>query len=89
MAEETAFQTLDVSAVQADLLRLLCRTAREKGRIEVTNCGGESCVVISKQELDSLEKALEILANTDVGKALCATVANCANQTEQPVAVAV
>ena len=64
-AEGPIFATLDAPALQADLLNLLCRTARENGRIEITNCGGGACVLISKDELDGLERALEILSNTD------------------------
>ena len=35
----------------------------EKGRVEITNCEGHSCVMISKEELDLIESALEILSN--------------------------
>jgi PHD/YefM family antitoxin component YafN of YafNO toxin-antitoxin module len=64
------FQTLDAAALaQTDLTVLLCRTVRYQGRVEITNCDGGVCVVISKEELDSLEAALEILSNAD-GKAM-------------------
>lgn len=70
MTNDGPFQTLDASKLQqADLIRLLCLTVRFKGRVEITNCDGGSCVMISKDELDSLEAALEILSNTD-GKAM-------------------
>ena len=64
MQEEPLFQTIEPSNLQSSLLRLLCRTAREYGRIEIPNCDGGTCVVISKDELDCLERALEILAAT-------------------------
>lgn len=70
MADEPLFTTLDASKLEAGLVRLLCRTAREHGRVEITNCDGSSCVMISKDELDSLERALEILANTEAGHTL-------------------
>ena len=65
MFDESVFQTVEAGTLQADLVRMLCRTAREKGRIEITNCDGGSCVMISKEELDYLEAALEILSKTD------------------------
>jgi hypothetical protein len=65
MIDEPVFQTVEAGKLQADLVRILCRTAREKGRIEITNCDGGSCVMISKEELDYLEAALEILSKTD------------------------
>jgi hypothetical protein len=65
MVDEPVFQTVEAGKFQADLVRMLCRTAREKGRIEITNCDGGSCVMISKEELDYLEAALEILSQTE------------------------
>lgn len=64
------FQTLDVAKVQSNLVELLCRTAQKKGRIEIDNGDGTSCVVISKEELDDLERALAILADSDAGRAM-------------------
>lgn len=64
------FRTLDISHFQGNLAELLCRTAQRKGRIEIDNGDGTSCVVISKAELDDLERALEILADSEAGRVL-------------------
>ena len=63
MVEEPLFYSMDGATLGKDLLKVLCRIAREKGRVEITNCDGSSCVMISKDELDSIESALEILSN--------------------------
>ncbi len=63
MAEEPLFFEMDGQTLGKDLLKVLCRIAREKGRVEITNCDGSSCVMISKEELDLIESALEILSN--------------------------
>src|SRR5258705_6277939 len=63
MVEEPLFYSMDGTTLGKDLLKVLCRIAREKGRVEITNCDGSSCVMISKDELDLIESALEILSN--------------------------
>jgi len=63
MVDEPLFYSMDGTTLGKDLLKVLCRIAREKGRVEITNCDGSSCVMISKDELDSIESALEILSN--------------------------
>ena len=63
MVEEPLFYTMDGATLGKDLLKVLCRIAHEKGRVEITNCDGSSCVMISKEELDLIESALEILSN--------------------------
>jgi hypothetical protein len=63
MVEEPLFYSMDGATLGKDLLKVLCRIAREKGRVEITNCDGSSCVMISKDELDLIESALEILSN--------------------------
>ncbi len=63
MVDEPLFYSMDGASLGKDLLKVLCRIAREKGRVEITNCDGSSCVMISKDELDSIESALEILSN--------------------------
>ena len=43
-----------------------------KGRVEVTRRGCEDvCVLISKSELEALERALEILCESQEYKAMC------------------
>ena len=63
MVEEPLFYSMDGATLGKDLLKVLCRIAHEKGRVEITNCDGSSCVMISKDELDLIESALEILSN--------------------------
>ena len=70
MADDPLFFNLDASTLPGHLVQLLCRIATEKGRVEITNCDGGNCVMISKEELDNLEDALELLSNTEQGKAL-------------------
>jgi hypothetical protein len=77
MHDNSLFRSIDGANLkdEGDFLALLCTIAREKGRIEVTNCDGGTCVLISKEELDALELALEVLSTTDGVKRLHETVA--------------
>ncbi len=84
MSDEPLFTTLDASTAQGDLMGLVNRTSRGKGRIEITNGDGACCVLISKDELVSLEDALEILARTDGAKAIERTIERFAMLTEGP-----
>jgi hypothetical protein len=61
-----AFPTLTLAQVRSDLIDLYRRIACTQGRVEITaEEGGEcDCVLISKAELDSLERALTILADS-------------------------
>jgi PHD/YefM family antitoxin component YafN of YafNO toxin-antitoxin module len=61
-----SFQTMRIDDdTSLDLTRLHSSVLQSRGRIELTNSAGDSCVLISKVELDALEKALEILSSTD------------------------
>lgn len=79
---DSLFQTLNVSTIQSNLVELLCRTAQKKGRIEIDNGDGTSCVVISKVELDDLERALEILADSEAGRAMHHAIQRFANMSQ-------
>lgn len=59
-------KTYDLSLIASNLHQLHEHVTRTLGRVEITRAGSEQrCVLISKQELDSLERALEILSDTD------------------------
>ena len=59
------FQSLDVTRFRRAIANLHEVVGCGKGRIEVTRQGCEDvCVLISKCELDSLEHALRIMAET-------------------------
>jgi PHD/YefM family antitoxin component YafN of YafNO toxin-antitoxin module len=59
------FQTLDVTRFRRALANLHETVGCGKGRIEVTRRGCEDvCVLISKAELESLERALQIFAES-------------------------
>ena len=61
------FAVLDLDAANPNHLNLAglhAQVLANYGRIELLRRGG-ACVLISKDELDSLEKALEILSATD------------------------
>jgi hypothetical protein len=75
-----AFGIFDLDSSAIDLSDLHARVLRHSGRIELQRCGG-SCVLISKDELDGLEKALEILSNTDTMRAMRAELAMVASLT--------
>jgi len=59
-------KSYDVSLIASNLGQLHEFVARTKGRIEITRAGtDERCVLISQEELQALERALEILSDTD------------------------
>jgi PHD/YefM family antitoxin component YafN of YafNO toxin-antitoxin module len=73
------FETLDANHVGSGLARLHERVVRSRGRVEITVDGtDERCVILSKSELDSLEEALGILAETDAFRAMHAQVSQVA-----------
>ncbi|WP_428938739.1 hypothetical protein [Fontivita pretiosa] len=63
MASRT-FQTIDVEQTNGQMARLHAQVLREQSRIQVRSEAGIS-VLISKSELDGLERALEILSQTE------------------------
>jgi PHD/YefM family antitoxin component YafN of YafNO toxin-antitoxin module len=75
-------RTYDVSLIAQSLHQLHEHVTRTLGRIEVTRPGSdERCVLISKQELESLERALEILSDTDDVRDMCGKIAQLAAAT--------
>jgi hypothetical protein len=62
----------DVSMIAPVLESLHEHVTRTNGRVEITRRGtDERCVLISKEELFCLERALEILSDTDGVRDIC------------------
>ena len=71
------FTVLDLDAAEAshvNLHNLHAQVLGHWGRVELVRRGG-ACVLISKDELDGLEKALEILSSTDTARLMRQQVA--------------
>ena len=69
-----AHQTIEIERVQRDLNELHEHVIRNWGRITITRGGVQgdaACVLISKAELDELERALEIYNESAGGRAMC------------------
>jgi PHD/YefM family antitoxin component YafN of YafNO toxin-antitoxin module len=68
--------TYDVSIIAPSLESLHQHVTREKRRIEMTRPGSdERCVLISAEELASLERALEILSHTEPYRHMASRIA--------------
>jgi prevent-host-death family protein len=66
----SSFRTIDVTHARRELARLFEQVSRGE-RVEITRRGSSAtCVIISKTELEALERALEILSETEEVKAL-------------------
>ena len=76
-----AHQTLDSHRARRELDELLEHVARNWGRIEITRSdGGDSCVLLSKAELQSIERALEILCELPGGREICDEITSLAER---------
>jgi PHD/YefM family antitoxin component YafN of YafNO toxin-antitoxin module len=83
--DSSPFLALPLAHVQRDLLKLYERVARQTGRVEILGPGGErACVLISKAELDSLERALEVLSDAPAVREMTAELAQLA-QCAEPI----
>jgi len=66
MADELHTKTYDVSVLSQSLAQLHEFVTLRDARVEITRPGSEErCVMLSKRELEALEKALEILSDTE------------------------
>jgi PHD/YefM family antitoxin component YafN of YafNO toxin-antitoxin module len=70
----SSFRSVSLTHAQSGLGQILARVCREKGRVEIRD-GQHACVLISKEELETLEEALEILSNTSDVKKIAQTIA--------------
>jgi PHD/YefM family antitoxin component YafN of YafNO toxin-antitoxin module len=58
------FKTIDVNQAAHSLRSLLAQVSSGIGRIEIVDANGCVCVLLSKIELDTLERAISILSGT-------------------------
>ena len=80
----TTMESLTVQELRENLPDLIQGVARGKQRVEVRHTTGERCVLISKQELDSLEKAIAILSDTAEFRDISTSLSRLAEATSQP-----
>jgi hypothetical protein len=66
-------QSVSIERMCRDLGNLHSQVIRNWGRIEITASDGtnEACVLISRAELECLERALEIFCESPGGKEIC------------------
>lgn len=79
---EQRYQAMDVTRFRKTLTELHEQVGRMRGRVEVKRRGCDDvCVLISKTELEALERALEILASGPEYQAMCDEIAQLAAAT--------
>jgi hypothetical protein len=61
---QESFIKVELNQLPAGLRDLHQRVVGQTGRIELRDGDGPACVLISKSELDALERALDILSQT-------------------------
>ena len=88
MSEGSGFSSMSIDQVQLQLNQLFKQTCRAKGRVEIRD-GDNCCVLISKEELDALEEALEILSNTAQVQKMARTIAALTHTVAQGPLIAV
>jgi len=84
---DNADAKLDLTLARRELAHLYEQVTQGKQRIEIADGDSrDTCVIISRQELESLERALEILSDTDGVRELSAALAQAAAAAERPLA---
>jgi len=69
------FQSIDVIRLRDAIAKIHQQVSCGHGRIELTRSGCDDvCVIVSKADLESLERGLEILAGTIEYKTMCQNV---------------
>jgi hypothetical protein len=82
MSAENYFHSLDVARFHEVVHKIHETVAARCGRVELTRDGCDDvCVVISKCELEALERAVEILTECADYKSMCDEVARVAAAT--------
>jgi len=75
-------QSMSIERICRDLSALHAQVIRNWGRIEITANDGsnDACVLISRSELECLERALELFCESPDGKEFCKELEDIAKQ---------
>ena len=77
------FPVVDLDTASRSLQELHSRVGSARTRVEISGLSGEVCVLISKAELEALERSIELLGDSELCTELHNTVAT--NHTAWPV----
>ena len=82
-------RTYDAIMIASNIQQLHEHVTRTLGRVEITRAGSDDrCVLMSKRELEALERALEILSDTHDVRDMSGKIAQLAAATGPQVATA-
>ena len=77
-------ESMSVQEIKENLSDLLRLVSQRKKRIQIRDGSSEPCLLISLAEVEALEQAIRILADTAEVKALCTSFSALATATDQP-----
>lgn len=63
-SSDKTFPTFDLDSDRVNLFDLHAQVLRQSGRVRITR-DGQACVLMTQSELESLERALEILSDNE------------------------
>ena len=82
-AFDLSWPSLSVERADGNLRQLLQSVHETTGRIEITDGASDAaCVMISRTELDHLERAIALLSDADEVRVLCRALARVAGRAE-------
>lgn len=77
---EHPYSRVDMTRVGKIIRKLHDQVVGQRQRVEITRAGCEdTCVMISRAELETLERSLEIFADTDEFNEMCRSLKNLLN----------
>ena len=77
---EHPYCQVDMTRVGRSIRKLHDQVVGQRQRVEITRAGSDdTCVMISRSELETLERALGILADTDEFHEMCQSLKNLLN----------
>ena len=74
-ARNASVSGMSLDEISARFPELHRKVTTERGRVEIYDDRGAACILISREELEALEQALEILANTSEVRRLAEQIA--------------